>query len=219
MIKGLIFDFDGLIIDTETPEIVAWQRIYNEHKVAFPLEEYTYSIGAMYNNQKPITNLVEKSSSKLDREEIKNRHHALFLELINKEKLRPGLLGLIGEAKRKNLKIGVASSSSRDWVEGHLKRLEIFDLFNAISTLEDVQTVKPAPDLFVDNMAKLSIEAHQTIVFEDSPNGITAAKKAGTFCIAIPNPTTKELDINHADRVYDSFEYIDLETLVVSLSS
>jgi beta-phosphoglucomutase-like phosphatase (HAD superfamily) len=85
------------------------------------------------------------------------------------------------------LKLGVASSSSREWVVGHLGRLSITNMFDAIVTEDDVAHVKPDPELYLLTLARLGLDASEALVFEDAPNGVLAAKRAGLFAVAVPN--------------------------------
>src|SRR5260370_40757988 len=96
------------------------------------------------------------------------------------------------------MKVGVASSSSRDWVHGHLERLGILDLFDCLCSRDDVEHVKPAPDLYLAVLACLGVNAYEAVALEDSPNGILSAQHAGLRCVAVPNPITADLDLSEA---------------------
>jgi putative hydrolase of the HAD superfamily len=99
-------------------------------------------------------------------------------------------------------------------VEGHLKRLGLYDDFAAIKTSEDVAHTKPAPDLFLAALASLQVEAQEAIVFEDSPNGILAAKRAGLFCVTVPNGLTAGLSLELADMRLNSLTDLTLDDLL-----
>ena len=116
-------------------------------------------------------------------------------------------------ARAAGLKVGVASSSSRDWVTGHLERLAILHQFDCVRCRDDVPAVKPAPDLYLSVLACLVVPADQAIAIEDSSNGVSAAKAAGMRCVAVPNPITSGLDLSHADLVLPSLTGISPQGL------
>ena len=93
----------------------------------------------------------------------------------------------------------MASSSTGEWVAGHLGRLGLLDHFDAICTREDVAKVKPDPELYRLAVARLGAEPGEAMALEDSPNGITSAKAAGLFCVAVPNALTGQMELGHAD--------------------
>jgi HAD superfamily hydrolase (TIGR01509 family) len=198
MIEALIFDFDGLILDTETPDYRAWQETYQFHGLEFPLDRWALRVGTVSSLFDPYEHLEQKLQRKLDRGEILGKQRARNLELVALEKLRPGVQDYLNEAYRMRLRLAVASSSTQDWVVGHLSRLEIADHFDSIRCREDVARVKPHPDLYDATLETLGIKPSQAVAFEDSPNGIKAAKAAGLYCVAVPNELTKQLDLNSA---------------------
>ncbi|MDQ2745364.1 MAG: HAD-IA family hydrolase, partial [Chloroflexota bacterium] len=130
----------------------------------------------------------------------------------------PGVLDYIRDAKKLHLKLAVASSSRREWVTEQLSCLEIFEQFDAVICAEDVRRVKPHPDLYRHALSLLGLEPHEAIVFEDSPNGITAARAAGIFCVVVPNPLTRQLPIDHADLRLTSLADMPLQSLISSLA-
>jgi len=111
----------------------------------------------------------------------------------------------------------VASSSHHRWVDGHLARLGLLDSFEAVLCAGDVPRAKPFPDLYQAACDALGVSPSVALALEDSPNGIRAAKDAGLYCIAIPNPMTSRLDLSHADRIRDSLEGTTFDHLVSSV--
>ena len=101
----------------------------------------------------------------------------------------------------------------------HLSRLDLVRYFDFILTSEDVEKVKPQPDLFLLALSKLKISPGEAVVFEDSPNGITAARTAGIYVIAVPNDITRWMDTSHANLEVPSFTEIDLEHLILQFDS
>jgi beta-phosphoglucomutase-like phosphatase (HAD superfamily) len=120
----------------------------------------------------------------------------------------------IDEAKALGLMVGLASSSTLDWVRGHLARLGILERFDCLRCRDDVANVKPEPDLYVAVLDCLGVRASEAIAIEDSPNGVTAAKRAGMRCIAIPNSITARLDLSQADVLLASLADITLPELL-----
>jgi HAD superfamily hydrolase (TIGR01509 family) len=129
-------------------------------------------------------------------------------------KLLPGVVEHLDAARAAGLKVGVASSSSRDWVMGHLVRLGILDRFDCLRCRDDVANVKPEPDLYVAVLECLGVAASEAIAIEDSPNGVLAAKRAGLRCVAIPNSITARLDLGQADVVLGSLAEVTLAELL-----
>jgi beta-phosphoglucomutase-like phosphatase (HAD superfamily) len=116
------------------------------------------------------------------------------------------------------LKLGVASSSTSDWVKGHLARLGILERFDCIRCRDDVPNAKPEPDLYLAVLECLGVRASEAIAIEDSPNGLLAAKRAGLRCVAIPNSITANLDLGEADLLLDSLADVSLAELLEKLS-
>jgi HAD superfamily hydrolase (TIGR01509 family) len=205
--KALIFDFDGLILDTESAQYKAWGETYAEYGLPLPLERWVACVGTDWDAFNPYKDLEERTKAlgrPFDRAALKLRKDARAVELIGHLQPLPGVVELIRAAKADGCKLGVASSSSRSWVQGHLERLGLWSLFDAVRTSEDVAKVKPAPDLYLSCLQALGVPVSEAIVLEDSPNGVKAAKAAGIYTIACPNPVTRGLDFSHADRVVEA---------------
>jgi beta-phosphoglucomutase-like phosphatase (HAD superfamily) len=125
----------------------------------------------------------------------------------------------ISEAKRLGLKLGVASSSDCPWVYRHLERLGLREQFDSIKCRDDVEKVKPSPDLYLAVLDDLGVGPREAIALEDSPHGITSAQAAGLFCVAVPNPLTRQLSTDHADLQLDSLADLRLELLLALASA
>jgi beta-phosphoglucomutase-like phosphatase (HAD superfamily) len=109
--------------------------------------------------------------------------------------------------------MAIASSSSESWVTEHLARLELLEHFTVLSCWEEGLQPKPAPDVYLRALDRLGVAATEAVAFEDSPNGIAAAKAAGLRCIAVPNQMTAALDLSAADHVAASFLDLDLRRI------
>jgi HAD superfamily hydrolase (TIGR01509 family) len=205
MIRGLIFDFDGLILDTEVPDFQAWQELYRDQGAELSLSTWGQVIGRGFGEDfHPFAQLEQQLGRPVDRETLGEKRNRRELELIEQQAILPGVQDYLAGAKRLGLKLAVASSSPREWVDGHLKRIGLFDQFDTIRCLDDVAQPKPAPDLFNAALEALAIQADEAIVFEDSPHGVTAANQAGIFCVAVPNALTRQLGTDHADLTLSS---------------
>lgn len=212
-IRAIIFDFDGLIADTETPVYQSWQEICAEYGCTLTLGDWAAALGT-WGGFDVFAHLEAQTGTVIDRVAVKARHDKRERELAGALPALPGVLAYIAEAERLGLKLAVASSSSRDWVAGHLTRLELINTFECIFCRDDVSRVKPEPELYLSALAALGVGAADAIALEDSPNGITAAKRAGIFCVAVPNDLTSQLSTDHADLVLPSLDAMPLTELL-----
>jgi HAD superfamily hydrolase (TIGR01509 family) len=214
-IRGLLFDFDGLIIDTETPSRAGWEWLYREHGHELPLDAWATLIGTIGAEFEPMAHLEELVGAPLDREALNERRYAHEMSLIEAEELRPGIASYLADSERLGLRRAIVSSSTRRWVDSHLERLERAVGWDAIVTADlDESRAKPRPDLYLEALDRLAIDSSEAIAFEDSPNGVRAAKAAGVACVAVPNGMTAELGLDDADLVLGSLEEVPLAELV-----
>jgi HAD superfamily hydrolase (TIGR01509 family) len=198
-IRALVFDFDGLIVDTEVPIFRAWQRIYRERGQELPLERWLSIIGTASGPFDPVIDLGKRTDTKLDEQELKALEGLYYQEATALQQLLPGVFDYLVAARKLGLKTAVASSSRRKWVMDHLNRFGIGGHFDAIICREDVKRTKPDPDLYLTALQRLGVTPAEAIAFEDSTNGILAAKAAGLFCVVVPNLMTADLDLSEAD--------------------
>jgi HAD superfamily hydrolase (TIGR01509 family) len=218
-IKGIIFDFDGLICDTETPEVRAWEALFLENGLVFPFDLYQETIGAVHNDQTPFIFLEEMLHHKIDRAEYLKKFISFRNQLIDKEPLRPGILDYLQQAQYLKLKIGLASSSPLSWIDYHLKRLSISDFFGCIKTFNDVSKRKPDPELFIKSIACMELAPGEIVAMEDSVNGVEAAKKAGIHVVVFPNEVTRIFKFDSADMVIDSLIDLPLNEVLKVLNN
>jgi HAD superfamily hydrolase (TIGR01509 family) len=214
MIHAVIFDFDGVILDTEAPEFQTWQEIYQAHGCELALEVWATGLGTSADAFDPYMHLEVQAGCPIDREAIQQLRRQRYHELLGAKAVLPGVREYIVDAKRLGLRLGVASSSSRQWVVGHLTELGLSAYFDCIKCRDDVQRVKPDPALYQAAVAALALRPSQAIALEDSPNGIAAAKRAGLFCVAVPNPLTRQLSLAHADLMVSSLADLPLPRLL-----
>jgi HAD superfamily hydrolase (TIGR01509 family) len=217
MIQAIIFDFDGLILDTEVPEFQFWREIYQAYGCELPLTIWAAAIGTSLDVFDAHTHLEAQLGRLLDREQIREQRRQRCAELLKAQPILPGVESYIADAKRLGMSLGVASSSSREWVVGHLTRLGLSASFDCIKCSDDVPRVKPDPVLYQAVLEALGLRADEAIALEDSPNGIAAAKRAGLFCIAVPNLLTCQLPLGQADLQLRSLAELPLQQLLEQL--
>ena len=218
-IKGLVFDFDGLILDTELPEFNGWKAVYESFGGKIEFSDWAKCIGTSLEHYDPFIDLVKQTGITKSKEEIREIHRQFVNPILLSQPILPGIKNMLEEGRARGLKIGLASSSKYDWVSGHLKRLGLFDYFQTFCTSDIVEKVKPDPALYQLAVDKLGLQPHEAIAFEDSPPGITAAKTAGLYCVAIPNALTRLLDTSHADINLASLDDIQFDELIGRLDS
>jgi HAD superfamily hydrolase (TIGR01509 family) len=217
MIKALIFDFDGLILDTETPEFHVWQNIYREHGHELPAEKWVSIVGGSgLSDFDAAKNLSLLTQGRLDSASLSDRFRLQSGELIHTLEPLPGVVDYLKEAKRLKLRLAIASSSTRAWVEPHARRIGVYHFFDHVVTREDVAPgrTKPNPDLFLTALDRLKVPRESAIVFEDSPNGVKAARQAGIFVVAVPNELTSMLSLDHANLILNSLLDMPLPVLL-----
>jgi len=216
-ITTIIFDFDGLILDTEGPDFRTWQEVYEEHDATLDIRDWQRLIGttiATPDAFDPYEELERQLGGPIDRERLQERRQKRHVELVEKEVLLPGVERYLDDARALGLRLGVASTSRRDWVVGNLDRLGLTERFGCIRCHDDVGVPKPAPDVYLSALAGLDARASEVFALEDSPNGIRSAKGAGLFCVAVPNPLTQDLDLAAADLILTSLDEMPLAELL-----
>jgi HAD superfamily hydrolase (TIGR01509 family) len=220
MLKALIFDFDGLILDTETPEYNALNEAYLSYGHKLALTTFGLAVGSQYNHEfEPVQHLQALTGQSLDAESFWKNIHRRRLEIIEQTPVLPGVENLIREGKARGLKLAVASSSPHAWVDGHLKRHDLFRYFDVIKCKEDVLKIKPAPDLFLAALKDLRVRADEALIFEDSLNGVIAACRAGIRVVAIPNPVTEHMNFTGEFLRLRSLAEVSLDDLDRKLSA
>jgi len=217
MIKAVIFDFDGLIVDTELSAYQTWQDIYREHDSYLPFETWATCIGGAAHTFDACAYLEEQIGRPIAREELRIRRKQRHVAIVEIQPALPGVEDYILGAKRLGLKVAAASSSRHEWVDGHLTRLGLLKYFDCIKCADDVTFTKPNPELYQAVLHTLGLRGSEAIAFEDSPNGVMAAQGAGIFCVAVPNVVTRQLSLEHADLLLASMAELSLEQLLLEV--
>ncbi|MDP4161899.1 MAG: HAD family hydrolase [Bacillota bacterium] len=212
MIKAVVFDFDGLIVDTESVWFEAFKDVLHHYGLQLELDHFSKVIGT--NDTVLYSFIQENSKQEVDIAEIKSKAHSIFHEKMGQPFLREGVKEYLETAKTMGLKIGLASSSTRQWVEGYLEALEIHHYFETICTRDDVNQVKPDPELYLLAVKKLGVAPDEVLAFEDSLNGLLAARKAGLYCAIVPNLVTAHLPFEDFHFRLESMAHMSLNELI-----
>jgi len=220
-VRAFLFDFDGLILDTELASRAGWELLYREHGHELPADLWATLVGPTHAPWDPMTHLEELVGERLERDALNERRFAHEIALIEAEQLRPGIAEYLAATRRHGLKRAIVSSATRHWIDMHLERLEEATGWDAICTADrDPARAKPAPTLYLEALSALDVGAYEAVAFEDSPNGVLAAKAAGIFCVAVPNEVTRDLGLAEAgaDLVLDSLADLPPEDLFSRLA-
>lgn len=214
MLDALVFDFDGLILDTETPLYESWRRTYERHAVEpISFDDWSQCLGLADddpNMAHPLKGLVDHLGSAADVAAIEADRRKLRDQLLDVMPLRPGVQQLLDQAAVLDIPIAIASSSRLQWVETHLGSRGLLGRFEVLSCRSDGTPGKPHPATYLGACERLGADPARSVALEDSPNGVRAAKAAGMYCIAVPAGLSADLDFGHADHTVASLELIDL---------
>ena len=214
VIKALLFDFDGTLVDTESVDLRMWCEVFEAHGVSVPADRFALRIGTLTGPDE-LDELDALLDGPCDRDAIRTTRHRREHELLELEPLRPGVHGYLEQARALGLSAGIVSSSSRSWIDRNLRRLGLLDGWTTVVCADgDKNRCKPSAALYLEALKALGVEAGEAIAIEDSPNGIIAARAAGIFCIAFPNDVTRGLDLSQADLLLESLDDMPLGELL-----
>ena len=216
MIRALLFDFDGLIIDTESAIYQAWRELYEDHGHPLPVERWAQCVGTDFGAYDPKSELEMLTGKDFDWHNEEAMRTKRVHELLKTFDALPGVRERLAEAKELGLPCSIASSSPRSWIEPWLVQMDLRHHFSNISSRDLVEKIKPAPDLFLHAAEKLGAQPEEVIVFEDSLNGLRAARAAGMKCVVVPGPVTKHLEFEGAWQMLDSLASTSLAQLMQS---
>ncbi|HEX9090170.1 MAG TPA: HAD-IA family hydrolase [Anaerolineales bacterium] len=219
MIRAVIFDFDGLIIETERPSYQSWVEVYQSFGQPLPFKTWSTIIGTTRGDFNPRLELEKLVNEEIDWETVELRRIVHENTLIEAQPVLPGVVDYLRQARDLGLKIGMASNSSCRWVIGHLRRIGLVNYFDCIRAADDTGHLKPDPELYLSVLGGLQVSAGDTIAFEDSPIGIRAAKAAGVYCVAVPNEMTRGLELTQADYQLTSLADMPLEKLLQKIKT
>jgi HAD superfamily hydrolase (TIGR01509 family) len=202
--KAVLFDFDGVLVDTEWAIYQAWRRTFEANGHDLPLAVYTRCIGSDFATWSPKTHLEDLTGRYFDWHDLDlKRQQEIMAELEDS-----GAMAGVEECLRKigaaGLPMAVVSSSSHHWVDGWLDKIHLSHHFLTTVCRGDAPRIKPAPDLYLEAARRLDKEPGDCLVIEDSYNGMLAAKEAGMTVWIIPNRVTSALDFSAANAIFRS---------------
>lgn len=202
--KGIIFDFDGVLVDTEWAIYQSWVKLFAREGQEISIETYSPCLGAGYSHWNPV-DYLEALTGKTYNWEIETPARQAVLEAdLELMGLMPGAQELIDWCQSQHIPMAVASSSSRRWVAGWLNKLNIYDKFAGVFTRTDGYPVKPDPSLFLAAQESINVATEDCIIIEDSENGTISAQRAQISCVAVPNRMTQHSDFSRAAIVVNN---------------
>lgn len=213
-LKAVFFDFDGLIVDTETHEYEAWKSLFDRHGAELPLDDWSICIGTTDHHFDAVGYLEVRAGRPLDRSSLLSEHRELYYAGAFAANLMEGFLDRYEEAGRLGLLRAVVSSSTSDWVGRHLEARGLTGGFDLIQTSDDVRRTKPDPELYLTALGKLGLSPREAVAFEDSDHGVRAARAAGIQTYAVPNSVTRQFAFQEADGVLSSLADLRLADLM-----
>ena len=208
---AIIFDHDGTLIDTESPDFKAWEILYEEVGASFNLDHWAeLAVGRTAGYETLFAELVELNNN-VTATVLRRRLEELWVSTFEHVELMTGVHELLPQLRTAGYRLGVASASDRAWVVRWLTKFNLLPYFGIITTIDDVARNKPAPDVYLSAAAKLGVEPARCLVFKDSPFGTRAAKAASMTVVAVPNIATKNLGFGQADAIVPSLQNVTLD--------
>ena len=212
---GAIFDCDGLLADTETPDYDAWRLIYEEQGLHLPIALWAQSIGIAkgHNVNDWHAPLAERVGPSYDRDSVQERRRTFYHAAIGRLTPMPGVLALLDTLDAAHIPCAVASNSERVWVDQVLTITGLTGRFRVIATSDEVRHPKPAPDVYLLAAERLGVAPQHCAAFEDSPRGLAAAHAAGMFTVAVPTALTRHFAFEQAHHIVESLEQLTFDQL------
>lgn len=219
MIKAVIYDMDGLFVDSEALHVKCWVIFLSKygHDINDVPGEMRGAVAGMRVIDY-IRDLVKIFDFKKNPEELYEEREKIWIEIAKEELgLMPGAMESLDFFKSRGFRIAIASSGSRDYISAVLEKFSLRKYFDVVVTGDDVKKGKPDPEPYLVTVEKLGLKPEECLVLEDAEKGVRSAKDAGCICIGIDNPDTPPQDLSKADLVMDSLEEITPE-IISSLS-
>ena len=191
-------------MDTEFPSFQGWSELYEAHGCVLSMLTYAKHVGSP-GAYDLFAHLEAQVGRSLDRVMLTEKRRQRYYELTVGQQPFPGVQDYLADARRHGLTLGIASGSQRGWVEDHLHRFDLHAYFDCITSADEVSRIKPDPEVYERTLEVLGLRPEQVAAFEDSPHGVTAAQRAGIYCVAVPNRVTRQLSLDHADFQLASF--------------
>ena len=212
--RALILDFDGTVLDTETPACESTAQIWAGYGLELPMDWWLEGMGTDRKSTW-VEELESRVGRRLDRNSLLQARQRIKNRMTEEQTVLPGVAALLEAATRRGISTAIGSSSPHAWVDQHLKRVGLYEQFSHIVCRDDVGGVsKPAPDVFIRALDLLEVDAGAAAVVEDSPNGLKAAIAAGLRTVVVPNPLVKSLDFSGAFARFERLDELAPDTLL-----
>ena len=216
-VRAVVFDFDGLLMDTESTSFLSWQHEWSQWGLTLQAADFFVNHGGDVTEDR-YAMLAAAVGPRFDRTQSHRRRVAYREKLHEELDLADGLRGWLDEAASLGLRLAVASSSPLNWLTTHLGRAGVLDTFEVLAGGDEVGQHKPAPDVYQLALDRLSLSCAAAVAVEDTAHGVAAAHAAGMRCIAIPNPFVARESVRHADLVLCSASQLRLADALSQLS-
>ncbi len=211
-LAAVVFDFDGLVLDTEWCEYSTAARVFADHGVELSLDLWRTFIGTT--DHPHWADILEESLGRaVDRAVLVPQRHLANWDCARSLDLLPGVGELIDALASAGVPLAVASSSPAEWVTGHLAERDLLDRFTALCSGDEVLRTKPDPALYRLACERLGVEPTGVVAVEDSVHGVSAARAAGLRAVAVPSSLTDGMDFSHADLVVGSCSELSVDLL------
>jgi HAD superfamily hydrolase (TIGR01509 family) len=217
-IDALVFDFDGLLMDTETASLRAWQSLWRWHGLELDASTFFAPHGGDMNAERYAA-LAAAVGAGYDHAASHAQRMVIRQEINDALQLAEGIATWLDDARDLGLRLAVASSSPRDWIENHLSRIGYLDRFELLACGDEVRAVKPAPDVYALALRRLGVPADRAIAFEDTVHGVAAAQAAGLRCVAIPHPHADPALFTAADVLLASATDVPLAAVLTTAAA
>ena len=213
MIRSVIFDMDGVIVESEPAHVEAEKQILLKHGIRITSEELRNYTGTTAEFE--FNDLIRKYKLNTTAETLFNEKEDILFKLLEK-KTEPtkGVMDMIKNLKQQGFKLAVATSGHRKLARYYLKKLGIESFFDAVVCAEDITRSKPDPEIFLKAAQRLGVEPSECIVIEDAKFGVEAAKKAGMKAVGYRNPSSGNQDLSKADWIVSDFTKLDIQGLL-----
>jgi beta-phosphoglucomutase family hydrolase len=213
LIIAVIFDLDGVIVESEDAHIESERQTLQKYNVNISAEELHRYTGTMAKIM--FTELIAKYELNTTFEEINGQKEEILFKLLAQDaEPTKGVLNLIQKLQQREIKLAIGSSSTKKLVNFILNKLELTHVFNRVITAEDIKHSKPDPEIFLKAAIELGVKPSQCLVIEDSKLGVDAAKSAGMKCMGYRNPHSGNQDLSKADAIIDDFSKVDIEKML-----
>ncbi len=207
-IKAMLFDMDGLMIDSEPFSFKAFKSVFEKYGRQLSKEEYIRRYVGV-SEAEESKDMVVRFNLPISAEELVQAKRTLYKQLLKDNVItQPGLMELLEKLHQYNYKTAIGSSSTLKNIKAVINKLKISSLIGTYASAEEVNNGKPAPDVYLLAAKKLGVSPAGCLVLEDAPKGVQAAKAAGMLCFAIPSNETKGQDFSMADKVLNSLSEV-----------